>query len=217
MKPQFLKGVFASAVVAASLMLVPSASKAAYVGPFYLSLDVTGAVYDYTNILIFTSNPPASTGSTAGQFSIPAGDSTFNDPFQLPGAAADTSVFLLGLYNADSTPGLALFAKDNYTGEDFATLFGAGIEAGLISDLLNNTDNYVSDFKDANIASIGFMPGDSGYITTFSVAADSGTFNSSFSPVPLPAAFPLFASGLGAVVLLAYRRQRKTSARAAAA
>jgi hypothetical protein len=40
----------------------------------------------------------------------------------------------------------------------------------------------------------------------------SSTPNNIFSPVPFPAALPLFATGIGALGLLGWRRKRKAQA-----
>ena len=47
---------------------------------------------------------------------------------------------------------------------------------------------------------------------TFKLGFVSMQGNSATSPVPLPAAFPLFATGLGALGLLGWRRKRKAQA-----
>jgi PEP-CTERM motif-containing protein len=50
---------------------------------------------------------------------------------------------------------------------------------------------------------LGVVTGTTGFITAFSVSP---------SPVPLPAAWPLFATGLGALGLLGWRRKKKLAA-----
>ena len=68
---------------------------------------------------------------------------------------------------------------------------------------------------DNNGACTGFTP-DEGLVNH----GDNGEWNSSSTPTaatPLPAALPLFATGLGALGLLGWRRKRKSTASIAAA
>jgi len=63
---------------------------------------------------------------------------------------------------------------------------------------------------------IGFPSDTSGGITAQSLPGQTGrVVIGSVAAVPLPAAFPLFASGLGALGLLGWRRKRKATALAA--
>ena len=81
-------------------------------------------------------------------------------------------------------------------------LFGAGNTVGnLYSDLSGNTYFSLQD------PSSLYNPGDLGLLTIRSEAAAT----------PLPAALPLFATGLGAMGLLGWRRKRKNAAVIAAA
>jgi hypothetical protein len=50
---------------------------------------------------------------------------------------------------------------------------------------------------------------------SFASNSDPGTWSTSVTATPLPAALPLFASGLGALGLLGWRRKRKAAALAA--
>ena len=70
------------------------------------------------------------------------------------------------------------------------------------SDLGTSTSTYLS----TTFASLGVTPGT--YIWTWGTGADQ-RFTLQIGETPLPAALPLFASGLGALGLLGWRRKRK--------
>jgi hypothetical protein len=92
------------------------------------------------------------------------------------------------------------FSTTNSSGLLF--LFGPGNTVGnLYSDLSGNT--YFSLSEPANL----YNPGDAGILTIA---------NASAAAAPLPAALPLFATGLGAMGLLGWRRKRKNAAAIAA-
>lgn len=63
---------------------------------------------------------------------------------------------------------------------------------------------------DETFAGLGLTPGT--YVWTWDSGADSFTLE--IGQTPLPAAFPLFATGLGAMGLLGWRRKRKAQAAA---
>ncbi len=80
-------------------------------------------------------------------------------------------------------------------------LLVSGYQSG---DLLNSSATY----KHATIAGLGLAVGS--YVWTWGPAADqSFTLNIGLPSTPLPAALPLFATGLGALGLLGWRRKRK--------
>jgi hypothetical protein len=85
---------------------------------------------------------------------------------------------------------------------------GAGyiyVPASYVSDSpLANTATWSS----ATFASLGVTPGT--YIWTWDNGADSFTLE--IGQTPLPAALPLFATGLGGLGLLGWRRKRKAQA-----
>jgi hypothetical protein len=64
----------------------------------------------------------------------------------------------------------------------------------------------------ATFASLGVTPGT--YVWTWGTGADQ-SFTLEIGATPLPAALPLFATGLGALGLLGWRRKRKATALAA--
>jgi hypothetical protein len=66
-------------------------------------------------------------------------------------------------------------------------------------------------FDDTTIAGLGLTPGT--YTYTY---GDPDTFTIEIGATPLPAALPLFATGLGALGLLGWRRKRKAAGALAA-
>jgi hypothetical protein len=99
----------------------------------------------------------------------------------------------------------------------FTVLIGTLIGPSVM-DTLNST------FATYALGAIGPTSGASFINPGFAFATGSGTFSLSsmgdttftatagVSAIPLPAAFPLFATGLGALGLLAWRRKRKADA-----
>lgn len=69
-------------------------------------------------------------------------------------------------------------------------------------------------FDNATIALLGLTPGTYTWTWGSGVAADSLTLN--IAQTPIPTALPLFATGLGALSLLGWRRKRKAAATIAA-
>ncbi len=201
-----------------AFLLSTSASMATgiapYSGPFYLSLDVTSSD-TFTDVVIFTSNPPASTGSSAGQFTI--GSGTFNDPFVLPGASYNTSVLLLGINSTDN--GLALFSNSDLSSNDFNATFTPYVEANLINDLITNTGSTeLNNFAAAEIGLYGFTAGSPFYITGFSTGFADGTGTSSPTPAtPLPSTWTMLIAGFVGLGFFAYRGSKKNTAAIASA
>ena len=79
-----------------------------------------------------------------------------------------------------------------------------------------SSDTLLSDtaiYDTATFASLGVTPGT--YVWTWGTGADQ-SFTLEIGTTPLPAALPLFATGLGALGLLGWRRKRKAAAIAAA-
>jgi hypothetical protein len=66
-------------------------------------------------------------------------------------------------------------------------------------------------FDNTTLALLGLTPGTS-YTWTWNPTADDSFVINVISPTPLPAALPLFATGLGAMGLLGWRRKRKALA-----
>jgi hypothetical protein len=84
------------------------------------------------------------------------------------------------------------------------------VPAGYISD------SPLSDsalYNNATFASLGVTPGT--YVWTWGTGADQ-SFTLEIGTTPLPAALPLFVTGLGAIGLLGWRRNRKNAAAIAA-
>ena len=84
--------------------------------------------------------------------------------------------------------------------------------------------NWADDLLDNNLSLVVWLIQTSGYEYAYWYGYDAGadapkldiTYSVSAS-TPLPAALPLFASGLGALGLLGWRRKRKAQAARAAA
>jgi hypothetical protein len=84
------------------------------------------------------------------------------------------------------------------------------VPTGYVSDgPLSDTTIYDT----ATFASLGVTPGT--YVWTWGTGADQ-SFTLEIGTTPLPAALPLFATGLGAMGLLGWRRKRKAFAAIAA-
>ncbi len=75
--------------------------------------------------------------------------------------------------------------------------------------VLNGNATFTHD----TIASLGLIPGV--YVWRWGTDADQTFSLDIVTPTPLPAALPLFATGLGALGLLGWRRKRKAAALAA--
>ena len=58
----------------------------------------------------------------------------------------------------------------------------------------------------------GLQPENKAGLFTFDLSGDQPTFSFDPAPTPLPAALPLFVTGLGALGLLSWRRKRKAAA-----
>jgi hypothetical protein len=129
----------------------------------------------------------------------------------------------------------ALAGQDYYSGsisgpsaffgsgsESFAT-GGSGDDVGIeaAASFVFLPSLYVSDtllsdsatYDTATFASLGVTPGT--YKWTWGTGADQ-SFTLEIGTTPLPAALPLFATGLGALGLLGWRRKRKAAAPVAA-
>jgi len=213
MKSVTLKSMFASALFVAGFTLPLSASNAS---TFNLDVIVNSNA-DITNTFVYTSGPAF---TTSGPRSITGGSTTdifISFPFPDPSSAYH--VMLLGVVASGShTGGLALFTNTSFTGagQSFSTVFPGADEAALVSDLMSNhgsSQNLINFvFNSGVILSDGFVPGDLLTITAFSNGEVIGSSTSSAIATPLPGAFPLFATSLGALGLLVWRRKRKAAA-----
>ena len=90
---------------------------------------------------------------------------------------------------------------------DFFGLLGANIFLSS-SYTFGSALNGSMTFAGATLSSLGLNLGD----TTCSVVTGDNIIVRAVSPVPIPAAFPLLASGLGGLGLLGWRGKRKTAA-----
>jgi hypothetical protein len=200
-----LKSVFAAALLAVGFTLSASVSHA---GTFNLDMIVTSQ-FDISNIFVYTSGPAF---TSTGPFSATGNDTSpiFID-FPFPDPASDYHVLLLGVVASGShTGGLAVFSNTSFAGQS-----PPPNEATLVGDLTSNNGdssnltNFV--FNSGLIGSDGIvpLPGNGGTITAFSNGEDIGNLTVINGATPLPAALPLFATGLGALGLLGWRRKRK--------
>jgi len=94
------------------------------------------------------------------------------------------------------------------TGSTFI-LEGAFGEAMLPSSYTGGALSATLTFDGATFASLGITP------DTYVYTLPNDTITVQFSPTPLPATLPLFASGLGLLGLLGWRRKKKAAALAA--
>jgi hypothetical protein len=103
----------------------------------------------------------------------------------------------------------------NYTAEILAyngsTLLGSFTENGVSGDVGNNSNIFLGiQDSTADITSIVFETFMVGSLTQQSVAINQLTIEA--PATPLPATLPLFATGLGGLGLLGWRRKRKAQA-----
>jgi hypothetical protein len=81
--------------------------------------------------------------------------------------------------------------------------------------IFQNSENLA--FGEFSTGTLNFNPGDSAsYLVTLSYSTDANeavwSVDETINATPIPAALPLFASGLGALGLVAHRRKRKAAA-----
>ena len=141
-----------------------------------------------------------------------------------------TNAYLVNVYTPQSSGGptdlaltINLPTAVTAFGLDFSTLFSSTTATFTLSNGFTttaNTNNATTNFETQFLGFISTAPFDS---ITFSIPnifiADQNT-NTSYvvadvvtaSATPLPAALPLFATGLGALGLLGWRRKKKAQA-----
>lgn len=91
------------------------------------------------------------------------------------------------------------------------------LNSTTLAALSSGVYNGVSGSSAVSAVRIGLGLAGGSDLTTYSYNVDDLTINTAETATPLPAALPLFATGLGVMGLLARRRKRKTSAALAAA
>jgi hypothetical protein len=131
-------------------------------------------------------------------------------PFDVQGTLPGGS--LSGTLTLDETnPSLSTVAITDFPANSFFDVFvSIDIPLGVLKVQDNNAgdsldgDTLTIDFSGSSITG-GSLTDSSGHITTFDL---SGTI----AETPLPAALPLFATGLGALGLLGWCRKRKAAA-----
>ena len=165
-------------------------------------------------------------GAALGNSAIGTGFISFDDTVLPNIAVHEANVFpaTLGIVNFSITISGASSGNGTFGLSDFA-----GLPDGWVWDLagpLNLSANLVgqANFNDFNWCAFSISCGSStapGGVGTFTIATAGETGNSLVltsmsptSPTPLPAALPLFATGLGAFGLLGWRRKRKVQANA---
>jgi hypothetical protein len=127
----------------------------------------------------------ATTGST-----IDAYDGLFSGP-----ASFGTGTLTL----ADTTSGEPVFF--------LRVLQSLAVPTGYISDAALGTST--STYSNATLTSLGVTPGI--YVWTWGPAANQSFTLDIINPIPIPAALPLFATGLGVLGLLGWRRKRNAA------
>jgi hypothetical protein len=124
----------------------------------------------------------------------------FNTPVQIVGAQIQTNVI-----------------GQNFTAEIFAfngsVLLGTFTENGFSGDVGDNSDPFLGvESATADITSVTYLTFTSNPFALQQVAINQMTIEGSQTPVP--AALPLFATGIGGLGLLGWRRKRKAGAAA---
>ena len=94
-------------------------------------------------------------------------------------------------------------------------LLGAFIESGLFSGGVADNSNIFLGVQDttADITSVSYLTFITGNSSAGPVAINQMTITPGVSATPLPAALPLYATGLGALALIGWRRKRAAAAR----
>jgi hypothetical protein len=152
-----------------------------------------------------------------------ATSTTINPTFTLTGSlsavdgSGDSYSYMLMTYTVlDHTNGTQTQSEintssgQNVVGGILNTALGDSIEYSIVFEIFAYQDNAAT----VSPAFADYSHTLNYYLTNFS--SNSGYDYSPVTATPLPAAFPLFASGLGALGLLGWRRKRKTSAALAA-
>lgn len=92
-------------------------------------------------------------------------------------------------------------------------LLGAYLASGFSGDVADNSDPFLGvQDTTADITSVTYLTFADGSSSSGPVAINQMTITPGVSATPLPAALPLFATGLGALGVLGWRRRRKAAA-----
>jgi uncharacterized protein (TIGR03118 family) len=201
--------VFSSSFAQVNAIATPPPISAAGLVPFNVQ-DIGGKIY-----VTYAPAVPASAALGSGAVAVYSEDGTFQQILIAPGGhlAAPWGITFaptsFGQFGGDllvgnfSSNNISAFALNPATGVfDFAGIIPIAGPGGLLALEFGNGGN-------------GGSP-NTLYFTdslTIEAAAADGLFGA-IEPTPLPAALPLFATGLGALGLLGWRRKRKAQATA---
>jgi PEP-CTERM motif-containing protein len=185
------------------LALLVGATVSGHASPYVVTIEQVGS-----NVVASGSGAIDLTGLT---FIDPEANSVFVIP-DLPDIITG-SVGTIDLYEGKIS-GPTNFGSGHFTSASSGSGDGVGT--------FNNAEvfvpvNYVSDtalldsaiYDNATFATLGLTTGT--YVWTWGAGANQSFTLDITSATPLPAAFPLFATGLGAIGLLGWRRKRKAA------
>jgi hypothetical protein len=152
---------------------------------------------DLTNLTFFSSQsgPGAGIVPNTAQISFAATGSTIDTYSGLFSGPASFGTGTLTL--ADTTSGEPVFFS--------SVLDLLAVPTGYISDAALGAST--STYSNATLTSLGVTPGI--YVWTWGPGANQSFTLDIMNPIPIPAALPLFATGLGALGLMGWRRKRK--------
>jgi hypothetical protein len=209
-----MRAKLALAIAAASAFIGVASNPAnAYIIDFEGLPAPTGGAYTYPGPLT-VSTPIGSVVFTGGEI--------LNAEFNLP--ANQTNVYYTSFFATNTTNPITItfptnitdFFLDVYNGETYTDSF-------TVSDNLGNTNTVtLTSNGNSGNAFIAFpAAGDVVTISTtdpnFDFSIDNIGFDQGLTPTPVPAALPLFASGIGALGLFGWSRKRKNAAAVAVA
>ena len=228
-----------AALVAVIGIATGQASAATLTQGGQVSPNTGGALNDASVVLFSSNNAPISVGNGgnvngwdpwgAADSAVPDTNSSWmsiGGANGLPGAFAtwnivtpptNTLSFIWGSPNSDNT--LTLYSGANGVGSVVATIAFVdgtgfvidGVPQGLPFPPNNEDPGFVQLLTTTNFLSFTFTNSIGG----FEVAALAAGSNQGPGETPLPAALPLFVSGLGALGFFGYRRKKKKAAAAA--
>jgi hypothetical protein len=198
-------------LIAAAVYGLLGATVAANASTYIVTIEQVGSdvVATGSGQLDLTSLTVFSTQGGPGAGIVP---NTAQISFATTGSTIDTYD---GLFSGPASFGTGtLTLADTTSGEPvfFLSLLQLlAVPTGYISDAALGTST--STYSNATLTSLGVTPGI--YVWTWGPAANQSFTLDIINPIPIPAALPLFATGLGALGLLAWRRKKKAAALAA--